>query len=221
MKPLKQRAEKEIRIVEKCVEKYADKISQQNLECNEIKREIDLYKEDIQNNVDNVDRQRSCAKRIKACERDLERKGQTIEQFEKVRDVLENVYSLAQDLFAKELYRYLIYHIPQRKLPRLVRNGKKIDKVYKLASDLEDYFYWEMERISLVSDQAEKKNKDRKQKNKQVMDMIKENNGNAGDDLDAMIAAIVNEKRDETIKNAEDQITDNINRTSIKKKDNR
>lgn len=137
---IQKRANKEIGIVKICGEKYDDKISELEMRQKDAKLFIDQLKTDIVNTQDQTLARKLCNKKNMQ-EMQLKNRELLITKFNNTENLLEMLLNMVELLYAQEMYKYIVKVIPEKRLPKMVRDPNLVDAVYDLVNGLIKEFY--------------------------------------------------------------------------------
>lgn len=185
------RATKEIRVVEACRDNYGDKIAVLKSESDRLRKAIDVLKEKILIATDQ-DVKLDLARELQSMQRVVDNKSQLIESFRSIKSMLDEMLNVIDAIYQQEQYSYIIKAIPERKLPRMIRNPDNIEKVFDLANKMLKDLKESLHRILLVDRNATQERKRIETKDKVIREQV---GAYQQDDLYQLINSIEQERK--------------------------
>lgn len=192
------RARKEISVVVACRDKYEDKIAVLKAEADRIRKAIDVLKEKVLVAPDESVKL-DLASEIKSLKRVLDNKEQLIQSFRSIKSMLDEMLNVIDAIYQQEQYSYIIKAIPERKLPRMIRNPNNIEQVFDLANKMLKDLKESLHKILIVDRNATQERKRIETKDQ----VIREQVGVYQDDLYDLIHSIEQEHA-QTVDKSED-----------------
>lgn len=207
---LRKRAEKELRVLDACVEKNEDKYSESESEYNKLKYDYALLLEQIKSadergDIRLRDKRIDEAKRIKEQESFADSKCKI---YSAAYAILAKFMNLAQFLYETDNYFMVTRSIPHRKLPRLINDTSKLMKLVGIITE----FYNHLKNSAMIAFEGQemllKAVRDIDASNETQLEMIKKQYGNDRINDAILKEALGMAEKEEKATNKADKIID-------------
>ena len=157
MSRIERRARKEIGIVGACRDNYDDKVSSLKKERDTIKAAIDVLEEKIAATNDE-ERQLELVREIEGEQERLNTTNPLLKTFINIQVAFKKLCAILEAMMAQELYSDVVKKIPEKKLPKLVRDSRKNEELYTIINNLYSNFKDALARRNVAYEQFVKTN---------------------------------------------------------------
>lgn len=143
------KANEEINVVRACMDNYTEKRNKLDEQMSLIQNEIEVCTEKIRLGTDTRELDR-LADRILALQDNLKILDMEQTTISGIINVFDKLINLLEQFMLQEQYMYIIKTIPEKKLPKMVKDPKKIKDVYGIVTKLLEAFHEAWRRHSLA-----------------------------------------------------------------------
>ncbi len=169
---IRRRAEKELAVVKATRDNFDDKARYFRDEVGVTKLQIFLNKERMVNLSDEeIDALVELERLIQLDELKLYQKEKQLQRYRSTLDLLEKLLYTLEIYYSYEDYRYIINIIPEKRLPKLVKDPNKIGEVYDLVLEMLKKFNTESQLFEIIEQEAKESQKREKEKTEITEDL--------------------------------------------------
>ncbi len=152
---LRKRADKEMKIVKSCEEYYRDSIKAVDLKIKDDQDEIASLMEKIRI-ASTKDQQVELAIKVQDFKRILSNHLKQKDQYIKLESMLRQLYNSLEIFYDNGKYKLIVVKIPEKKLPKLVRDVNKVGELFELIKKLVKQYNDEVIKLRKLYEDANK-----------------------------------------------------------------